>query len=196
VRFDFRGKGGPPGVDSLRAMVRALSWRFRGKMILFDWTYKVLRWGLGAIFIYAGSAKLLAPEVFAVLIEAYGIVPESLLLPFAVALPVLEVAAGIGLLFDIDGSLAVITGLLVLFVAILGYGIRMGLDIDCGCFGPEDPESMAFHGLRTTFYRDLLMLAGAAFLYGWRRYRAIRPVKMMAVITKRFNRRSSEDAYV
>lgn len=165
-------------------------------MILFDRTYKVLRWVLGAVFIYAGGSKLLAPADFAVLIEAYGILPESLLLPVAVALPVLEVASGIGLLFDLEGSLAVIAGLLALFVAILGYGIRMGLDIDCGCFGPEDPESRAFHGLRTTLYRDLLMLAGVAFLYGWRRYRAIRPVKMMAVITKRFNRRSSEDAYV
>jgi hypothetical protein len=119
-----------------------------------------------------------------------------MVMPVAVALPVVEVACGIGLLFDLEGSLAVLTGLLVLFIAILGYGIHMGLDIDCGCFGPEDPESMAFHGLRTTLYRDLVMLAGVVFLYGWRRYRAIRPVKMMAVITKRFNRRSSEDAYV
>lgn len=164
-------------------------------MIVFDWTYRVLRWVLGAVFIYAGSTKLLTPEVFAVLIEAYGILPESLLLPAAIALPVLEVAAGIGLLFDIEGSLAAITGLLTLFVAILGYGIRMGLDVDCGCFGPEDPESRAFHGLRTTLYRDLLMLAGVAFLYGWRRYRAIRPVKIMGGINKRFNRRRSENAY-
>lgn len=165
-------------------------------MILFDWTYKVFRWALGGVFIYAGGSKLLAPGVFAVLIEAYGILPGGMVMPVAVALPVVEVACGIGLLFDLEGSLAVLTGLLVLFIAILGYGIHMGLDIDCGCFGPEDPESMAFHGLRTTLYRDLVMLAGVVFLYGWRRYRAIRPVKMMAVITKRFNRRSSEDAYV
>ena len=41
-----------------------------------------------------------------------------------------------------------------LFMAILGYGISMGLDVDCGCFGPEDPESKAFHGLRAALYRD------------------------------------------
>ncbi|HUV78599.1 MAG TPA: MauE/DoxX family redox-associated membrane protein [Desulfobacterales bacterium] len=70
-------------------------------MSLFDWIYKISRWGLGGTFIYAGSIKLLEPETFAVLIEAYGIVPESLLIPVAVILPVLEVAAGIGLLFDI-----------------------------------------------------------------------------------------------
>ena len=119
------------------------------KKRLFDWAYKLSRWGLGGIFIYAGSIKLLEPKTFAVLIDAYGIVPESLLVLVAVALPALEVAAGIGLLLDIKGSLSMISGLLALFIAILGYGIWMGLDVDCGCFGPEEPEAKAFHGLRT-----------------------------------------------
>ena len=39
--------------------------------------------------------------------------------------------------------------LLILFIAVLGYGIWLGLDIDCGCFGPGDPEHDAFSGLRT-----------------------------------------------
>jgi hypothetical protein len=108
-------------------------------------------------------------------IEAYGFVPEGLLIPVAIGLPLLEVIAGFGLLFDIRGSLAVITGLLVLFMVVLGYGIWMGLDVDCGCFGPEDPEAEAFHGLRLSLFRDLVMMAGVIFIYGWRRYRAIRP---------------------
>jgi hypothetical protein len=94
----------------------------------------------GGVFIYAGSTKLLEPKTFAVLIEAHGIVPESLLIPVAIALPALGVAAGIGLRFDINGSLSVIAGLLGLFIAMFGYGIWIGLDVDCGCFGPEDPE--------------------------------------------------------
>ena len=36
----------------------------------------------------------------------------------------------------------------------------------------------AFHGLRSSLYRDLVMLAGIAFIYGWRRYRAIKPVNI------------------
>jgi len=141
-----------------------------------------LRWGIGAIFIYAGSIKLLEPETFAVLIAAYGIVPHGLLMPVAVALPALEIVCGIGLLCEIEGSLAVITGLLIVFIAILSFGIRMGLDVDCGCFGPEDPEAEAFHGLRPSLYRDLAMLAGVAFIYGWRRYRAIQPVKITQIM--------------
>mgnify|MGYP001822189547 FL=1 len=148
----------------------------------FDWIYKLIRWGFGAIFIYAGNLKLLEPKTFVVLIEAYGIVPETLLMTEAIILPAFEVAAGIGLLFDIEGSLAVITGLLVLFIGILGYGIWMGLDVDCGCFGPEDPEAEAFQGLRMSLYRDLVMLAVVGFIYGWRRYRSVKPIKIITFV--------------
>ena len=165
-------------------------------MSLFDWIYKLTRWSLGGIFIYAGSIKLLDPKTFAILIEAYGVLPENLLMSVAVALPALEVAVGIGLLFDIEGSLSVITGLLVLFIAILGYGIWMGLDVDCGCFGAEDPEAEAFHGLKVSLYRDLVMLAGIGFMYMWRRYRTIEPLKIMLLINKFYKKRRTEDAYV
>jgi hypothetical protein len=136
------------------------------------------------------------PRIFAVLIEAYGFVPEGLLIPVAIGLPLLEVIAGFGLLFDIRGSLAVITGLLVLFMVVLGYGIWMGLDVDCGCFGPEDPEAEAFHGLRLSLFRDMVMLAGVIFMYGWRRYRAIRPTGVMVIVNQLFSKRRKEDAYV
>ena len=152
------------------------------KMKSFEWTYKISRYGLGVIFMYAGTLKLLEPKTFAVLIEAYGIVPEALLVTLAISLAALEVTAGIGLLFDIKGSLAVIAGLLILFIGILGYGIWMGLDVDCGCFGPEDDEAGAFHGLRQSLYRDLVMLAVVGFIYGWRRYRSIKTLKINSFV--------------
>ena len=157
-------------------------------MIVFDWVYKLSRWFLSTIFIYAGTLKLLEPTTFAVLIEAYGIVPERFLIPVAIILPVLEVTAAIGLLFDIRGSLAVISGLLMLFIVVLGYGIWMGLDVDCGCFGPNDPEAKAFHGLRLSLYRDLVMLIGASLIYGWRRYKNKTP-KSIGFIIKNFTQR-------
>jgi uncharacterized membrane protein YphA (DoxX/SURF4 family) len=150
---------------------------------------------LGGIFIFAGGTKLLAPEIFAVLIEAYGIVPDVLLLAVAIGLPLLEVIAGIGILFDIRGSLAAIAGLLVLFMAVLGYGIWMGLDVDCGCFSPEDPEAEAFHGLKLSFYRDLVMMAGVFFLYAWRRYHAIRPISGTVIVNNLLSKGGKEDAY-
>ena len=144
---------------------------------MLDWIYNLLRWSLGAVFIYSGIAKLMAPETFSVLIEAYGLVPDGLLLPVAIGLAALELVAGLGLLVDLERSLGVITGLLLLFITILGYGIWMGLDVDCGCFGPEDPEAEAFHGLRSALYRDLAMLMAIVFLYEWRRRNRIVLVK-------------------
>ena len=162
---------------------------------MLAWPYRLTRLILGSIFIYAGSSKLLEPEIFATLIGAYGIVPEALLMPTAVTLPILEVIAGIGLVFDIRGSLSVITGLLMVFIAVLLYGIWMGLDVDCGCFGPEDPEAKAFHGLRFSLYRNIVMMLGVSFLYGWRRYRNIRTIAITLIVNKRIGKRRTEDAY-
>ena len=120
------------------------------------WAYRLTRWGLAAVFVWAGAAKLADPAAFAALIDAYGLVPAPLLLPLAVGLPLVEVVAAVGLLADIRGSLAIIAGLMAVFIAILTYGIRMGLDVDCGCFTPGDIESRAYHGLQAALYRDLV----------------------------------------
>lgn len=157
-----------------------------GKLKIFDGVYTLCRWALGSIFIYAGSTKLFEPGEFALVIQAYGLVPEAWLMPLALGLPVLEILGGMGLIFDIRGSVWIIAGLLGVFVAVVGYGIWMGLDVDCGCFGPEDPESKAFHGLRLTLVRDLVMMAGLGFIYGWRRYRSLESVTLMGVVDKFF----------
>jgi len=132
------------------------------------WFYRLVRWVLSTLFIWAGYTKLTDPQAFGVIIRDFGIVPELSVKPIAVVLPLLEVIAAIGLIFDMRGSLAVITGLLALFIVILGYGIWLGLDIDCGCFGPEDPESRAYNGLRSALYRNLTMMASISYLYLWR----------------------------
>ncbi|GBC63538.1 DoxX family protein [Desulfonema ishimotonii] len=138
------------------------------KKMFPDRLYVAIRWLLALTFIYAGITKLVDPQSFAVIIDAYGLIPESWVMPVAVLLPLAEVVAGAGLIRDIRGSLSAITGLLLLFMAILGYGIRMGLDVDCGCFGPEDPEGLAYAGIRPALYRDMVMMLAVIYLYGWR----------------------------
>jgi len=149
---------------------------------LTDTLYHVFRWGLAALFIVSGVTKLVAPYRFAVLLDAFGILPEVLILPTAVFLPIVEILAGGGLVLNVRGSLAVIALLMVLFMMVLGYGIWLGLDVDCGCFGPEDPEAQAFHGLRQAFYRDVAIMAVVAFLYVWRYRRANRPVRLLNIL--------------
>lgn len=120
---------------------------------------------------WSGVFKLIDPNHFVIIIEAYGLIPEGWTMAVALGLSCLEVVAGLGLLLDIRGGLAVMAALLVLFVGVLGYGLWMGLDIDCGCFGPGDPEAEAYHGLRPALYRDFVMLAGVFYLYFLRYYR-------------------------
>lgn len=140
------------------------------------WIYRGLRWGLALVFLYAGAIKLADPYSFAILIEAYGLIPDALLMPTAIVLPALEVVAAIGLLFDLRGSLMVIAVLLAIFILVLGYGLWMGLDVDCGCFGPEDPEGKAYASIRPALYRDFVLVGGVLLLYGWRHRFRLMPV--------------------
>jgi uncharacterized membrane protein YphA (DoxX/SURF4 family) len=137
------------------------------KNILFSiWSYRSVRICIGLVFVYAGVMKLADPDSFADIIAGYGLVPRNLLVPTAVGLPVLEVVAGMGLIFDIRGSLSTILGLLFMFVFVLWFGVLKDLDIDCGCFSAEE---ITEHGaLRGALFRDLWMIAGALYLYGWR----------------------------
>lgn len=142
------------------------------------WLYHLFRIGLSTIFIWSGLAKLKNPQIFAILIDSYGLIPESWTSFVSYALPLLEVVAGIGLLIDLRGHLAAITLMLVAFLFILGYGIHMGLDVDCGCFGPNDPEAKAYHGLRSAFYRDILLMFVIVYLYIRRRGQNHLPMRL------------------
>ena len=132
-------------------------------ILLPPWLNYLVRFILGSVFLYAGVAKLSDPKAFAKVISQYDLVPESLLAPVAIGLPVLEVLAGIGLFFAVRGSLSVIFGLLVMFVFVLWYGILKNLNIDCGCFPPGELNSYA--GLQQALYRDIAMIAATGYLF-------------------------------
>lgn len=136
---------------------------------LLMWLERLSRWFLAGVMLVAGLPKLTSPAAFAEVIGAYGLLPDSLLLPAAILLPVTELAAAALLLIGRTAGLWLTTLLMVLFIAVLGYGIHLGLDIDCGCFGPEDPEHHAFSGLRTALLRDVLYCIPIAFCL-WRTY--------------------------
>ena len=154
------------------------------EIILSDWIYRIVRVVYVVLFLYAGINKLVNPRAFATVIDAFGLVSDPLIMPIAIALPILEIVAAIGLLFDVRGSLGLVTGLLVFFMAVVSYGIWMGLDIDCGCFGPGDLEGEAYKGLRPAFHRNLVLIAGIAYLYGWRYLQGIKPVRLELRLSK------------
>jgi len=123
---------------------------------LNPWPYRIARIALAALFIYGGVTKLFDPKAFAATISAYDLIPEMMLPYVAIGLPLVETIAGVALVFDRPWGLHLITGLLALFVFVLGYGILGDLNVDCGCFGAEDLDKQS--GLREAFYRDLVLI--------------------------------------
>lgn len=132
--------------------------------VVLTWTARLSRLIIAVPFFYAGITKLFDPKSFAVVIDGYGLLPEFLVLPVAIALPALEIIAAAGLLFNIRICLYAVAVLLVFFIGVLAYGIRLGLDVDCGCFGPDDPEQ-AYHGLRGALFRDIGLLVPILYLF-------------------------------
>lgn len=116
------------------------------------WPYRIIRISLALLFIYGGVMKLIAPRVFARTLSGYDLVPEMLLPLVAIGLPIMEIAAGTGLLLDIRGSLAAIASLLGMFLLVLGYAILTDMNVDCGCFGADDLDKRA--SLVRAFWRD------------------------------------------
>ncbi|MBN2791330.1 MAG: hypothetical protein JXQ81_02365 [Desulfuromonadales bacterium] len=134
----------------------------------FGFGYHFLRLLLVAVFLWSGISKGFHPNDFSAIVGAYGLLPDILVFPVAISLIVSEIIAAVGLLLEKRGALSLITLMMLLFLAVLAYGIHLGLDIDCGCFGPNDPEAEAFHDLRGALHRDLLLMLAIGYLYLWR----------------------------
>jgi uncharacterized membrane protein YphA (DoxX/SURF4 family) len=142
------------------------------KHIFFNspWLYRIVSLCLGIIFVFSGTVKLYDPKKFARTISKFDLLPEFLLPPVAIGLPLVELLAGLGLIFDIRGTLTAIFGLLVLFIFVLWFGILKGLDIDCGCFSFSELKDHA--NLQDAFKRDLVMLVAVFYLYLFRYLRS------------------------
>ena len=118
-----------------------------------------LRIVLGGYFVLASLDKIWDPRMFALRIMEYKLLPDPWPSLMAISLPWFELLAGLGVVTRLlyRGSLAAITGMLLIFMAALGSLIARNLDADCGCFGNgESPEQ--------ALVRDVVLLAIAGFL--------------------------------
>jgi cation diffusion facilitator family transporter len=137
------------------------------------WILTVLRIGLGLIFIYASIDKILHPNAFAEAVYNYQILPDQLINLTAIILPVLECLAGICLITGvwIEGSVTLINGMLIIFIAALGFNLSRGMNIQCGCFHAKAGEADQWEMI-WTIVRDVGMLAAGIIIFIARKYRA------------------------
>src|ERR1041385_5150781 len=92
---------------------------------------------LGIVFILASIEKISAPEAFASAVQAYKLIPFSMVNFFALVIPWLELLCGLFLVAGIfvRASAGLLSLLLVLFMMGIVSAILRQLNIDCGCFG-------------------------------------------------------------
>ena len=122
---------------------------------------RILRFILGAVFLYAAYTKLSQPlSLFALSIDSYQLLPDYAVFAVACTLPFVEL--GLGILLSTGWGLrwvATVTALILgtFFILMLrSYG--KGMAIDCGCFGVGESLSIK------TLIRDGVLLASAIAL--------------------------------
>jgi uncharacterized membrane protein YphA (DoxX/SURF4 family) len=125
-----------------------------------------LRLVLGALFVYAAWSKLRQPwALFALSIDAYGLLPEPAVIAVARTLPWAELLLGAllasGRLLRVSAAAA--SALLVFFLAVMIRSYFKGLQIDCGCFGVGEALSWRTLARDATFLAASLALTLLAF---------------------------------
>jgi uncharacterized membrane protein YphA (DoxX/SURF4 family) len=118
---------------------------------------------LGFIFIVASLDKIVHPEPFARAVYNYHLLPEAAVNVVALWIPWLELVGGGLLLLGlwVQGSVCLLTGLLLVFLGALGFNLARGLDVTCGCFSTSSKDPVA----ALTLLRDFLFLVVALYLF-------------------------------
>ena len=111
---------------------------------------------LGLVFLTAAFAKVRDIARFRETVAQYRLMPEGLVGAGSVALPVVEIAVGSGLLLGVRVALLPAAALLGLFAAAVAINLRRGrTHIDCGCGGADGRRPIS----RALVRHDLILAA-------------------------------------
>jgi len=125
------------------------------------WTVLILRLVLAAVFLYAAWTKLRESWLlFAMAIDAYGLLPQWAVETLARVLPWFELTLGILLLSGLwlRQTAAISSALLLVFFGVMIRSYGKGLQINCACFGFGEAISLK------TLVRDGLLVVSSVVL--------------------------------
>jgi protein-disulfide isomerase/uncharacterized membrane protein YphA (DoxX/SURF4 family) len=136
---------------------------------LRPWLGTVVRLFLGAIWIWAGAAKVHSPREFVQVVRAYDTTPEWLSKTIGYGLPVLEICLGVLLIVGIAVRLAAVVSALLYVVFLIGVAqvAARGIKLDCGCFGGSGGQTAGATHYTLDILRDVGLLLLAAYLIVW-----------------------------
>jgi uncharacterized membrane protein YphA (DoxX/SURF4 family) len=143
---------------------------------VLDGVGTVVRLGLAAVWLVSGAIKAADPNQTYAAVKAYQVLPAGAVSPVAAALPFVELAFGLLVLFGVAHRLMGVLSALLLLVYIAGVAQSWarGLTIDCGCFGGGGQVAAG----QTQYPQEILRDTGFLILAGWL---AVRPHSMFSV---------------
>lgn len=126
----------------------------------------VARLGLAAVWLVSGAVKVSDLNQTYLAVQAYDLLPASMVSLVAGALPFLELALGVLLLVGLGTRLVAIVSVIVLlaFIGAVAQSWARGLTIDCGCFGGGGQVAPGETRYPQEIARDIGFLALACWL--------------------------------
>lgn len=126
------------------------------------WLSETLAWAFGIVFLWSGWLKVQDPAQFLVSIRSFHMLPDPFAAWLALALPWLEIFAGLAVLTGWlrSGGLFLLNASLVVFAIALTSAWARGLDVECGCFGSGKGTTTIIEA----FVRDAVLLAAGIWL--------------------------------
>ena len=143
--------------------------RPRPLLTAVEWLCRLI---VAVVFLYSAIPKLLDPLSFAKAIEnyrvAFPLIGKGYVNLVAGFIPALELATGLGLLWNRTkrGAALISALLLIVFTILIGQAVLRGLNIDCGCFGSGVTSKLMARtvGLKAIL-EDVVWLAMTVFVY-------------------------------
>ncbi|MBI5476810.1 MAG: DoxX family membrane protein [Ignavibacteriales bacterium] len=123
----------------------------------------VIRIILGVVFSLSGIIKLLNPTNFYNSLRGFNVLPEPLVVPFALMISTVELLAGVMMVAGLWIKFAsfVISILLLVFIAAIIPIIISGDIVGCGCFGSIVEEKVDVY----LILRDVIFLIFSLVVY-------------------------------
>jgi uncharacterized membrane protein YphA (DoxX/SURF4 family) len=135
---------------------------------IFIW---LARLAVAGLFLAACIAKIRNPELFALAVHRYRILPGEWVNVVAIVMPWIELTTGLAVLaaparLRAAGAL-IITGMLAVFTVAISLNLLRGIEASCGCFSTRADAAVS-DGWNLVRNGALIWLSLAVFLDAFR----------------------------
>jgi len=99
--------------------------------------YYLCYYSIAAVLLFSGISKIVTPEPMFEILKALGFENDTFMLIIASLLPVIEIGIASLMILKLKLKVVLISVVILfaIFLTLSIYGLIIGLDKDCGCFG-------------------------------------------------------------